>query len=78
VRSSIPVWPLLAAGDRTCDFPVGFVFAERIHRPDRRWDPTDNRDLKQQANDAGERPANREELEPRQENGKQEAHGFFP
>jgi len=59
---------------RLRNFPVGFVLAERIHRPDRRGQPADDGDLQNQAYDASERAPDGEKLQPRQENSQQQAH----
>ena len=61
---------------RRFDLPVGLELAQRIHRPDGRWQPADEGDLQDQANDAGERPADGEEAQERQDDGEQEAHGI--
>lgn len=56
---------------------VGFVLAERVDGPDRRRNPADERDLKHQADDAGEGSADGEELKPGDEDGQQQAHTGF-
>jgi hypothetical protein len=58
------------------NFLIHFVLAQRENRPGRRRHPTDQRDLKQQADDPSERTTDGEELKPGNNNGKQETHGF--
>ncbi|AFI68537.1 hypothetical protein BP354E_5499 [Burkholderia pseudomallei 354e] len=59
------------------DLPVGLVLAERVHGPDRRGQPADQRDLKDQADDARERAADREKLQSGQQQGEQKTHRVF-
>ena len=59
----------LAAAHGVADLLVGLVLAQRIHRPDRRWQPADHGDLQDQADDAGERTTDREEGQPRKDQG---------
>lgn len=54
---------------RLLDFLVGFVLTQGIHRPDCRWDPADQRELENQAEDTRERFADGEEGKPRKKKG---------
>ena len=56
------------------DFLVGGVLTQSVHGPDRGGDPADQCELQNQADDAGNRTANREKLEPRNNQGEQKAH----
>lgn len=53
---------------------VSFVLTQRVHRPDGGRNPANQRELQQQADDSRDGPANGEKLEPREENGEDEAH----
>lgn len=63
-----------AAGQRLLDLLVGLVLAQRVHGPDRGGNPADQRDLEDQAEDAGEGAADGEELEPGEQEGEEQAH----
>jgi hypothetical protein len=74
------VFQLLASGlafKRLVNFLVGLVLAQGVHRPNSGWNPANHGDLQEQANDARERATNREESEPRKDQGYQQAHGLL-
>src|SRR5688572_8328008 len=64
----------LAGSHGLLDLAIGLVLAERIHRPDCRGEPSDERDLQDEADNAGDRPSDREERKKRQKDGEKEAH----
>lgn len=67
--------PLSAACRKSAlDLLVCLVLAQSIDGPDCSRYPSDDGDLEQQADDSCERAANREELQPRQNQGEQKAH----
>ncbi len=59
---------------KACDLDVCQVLAQRVDRPDRGRDPTDQRELQGQADDAGDRSADREERQPGQHKGEEKSH----
>jgi hypothetical protein len=63
-----------AATERALDLAIRLVLAEREHRPDGGRDLADQGDLQKQTDDSGDRTADREELEPRNDDGEKEAH----
>lgn len=74
-RSARRIDLLTSRVQRCLDFSIGLVLAQRVGRPDSCRNPSDHRDLKEQANDSGEGPADRKELEPGQQDGEEQAHG---
>jgi hypothetical protein len=56
------------------DLLVGLVLTQRIHRPNRRRDPTDEGYLQNQAENPGNRPTDCEESQPRQKQRYDQAH----
>ena len=56
------------------DLLVSLELAQRVCRPDRCGDPSDERDLKEQAEQTGEGAADREKVQPGQEDGENKAH----
>lgn len=69
--------PSHSLAERLLDLLVGLVLAQRVHRPYRRRQPSDQGELEKQADDAGDRPANGEERQPRQNQGDQQTHFSF-
>lgn len=63
---------------RLLDLLGGAVLAERIDRPERRRDPADQRELQNQADDAGNRPADGEEQQEGQKDRDDQAHHGSP
>lgn len=59
------------------DLLIGLVLAERVHRPDGRGEPADQRDLQDETDDSGERTADRKERQPGEEEGDEESHRCF-
>jgi hypothetical protein len=49
------------------DFPIGGVLAERINRPDAGRNPSDDRELQDEADDTRKRAADGKERQPRQQ-----------
>lgn len=59
---------------RLFDFLVRLVLAEGVDRPDCGGNPADDRNLKKQADDAGNGSANGEKLKPGEKESEKEAH----
>src|SRR5271157_2616156 len=59
---------------RPLDFLVGLELAERIHGPDRRRKPSNERDLQDEANDPRQGTADGEKRQPRQDQRDQQPH----
>lgn len=51
---------------RSLNFHVYIVLAQRIHGPDSCWNPADQRQLQDEADDASDRPADGEKCQPRE------------
>jgi len=57
---------------------AGAGLAQRIHGPERRWQPANHGQLKQQADYAGPGAMQAEKCSERQQDGKQDAHDRSP
>jgi len=64
----------LVGGHCFLDFLICLVLAQRIYRPNRCRNPANNGELEQQAKDARKWAANGEELQPRENKSKDQAH----
>lgn len=69
---------LRALSHRLANFLVCLVLAQRIHRPDRRGNPANQSQLKEQTEDAGEGTPDGEKGEPRQYEGDEQSHWLVP
>ena len=77
-----PARPILRSAEllapERVDLLVGVVLIERVDRPDRRRQPADDRDLQHEADDPGDRPPDREEQQPRKDQGDDQAQNMSP
>src|SRR5690606_26114140 len=74
-RADLAADSMLFALQRLLDLLVSLVLPQGVQGPQGSRQPADQRDLQEEADDARNRPAKREEGEPGQQKGDQQSHG---